>query len=121
MNPKQYGARRINDGCQTSLGGSSNTIEKLRKSAEKVEFEDERHIELRMVLVRQVDEDKSLIKDKYGLINQPETKVQDCEEQKHRSEARCCKATQDMACMKVEMRSLVAKVEIAENHAIGEM
>ena len=47
--------------------------------------------------------------------------MQDLEEEKHRSEARCCKSTQDMDCMKVGMKSLVAKVEMAENHALGEM
>ena len=55
------------------------------------------------------------------MINQLETKVQDLEKKKHQSEARCCKATQDMDFMKVETRSLVAKVEIAENYALGEM
>ena len=47
--------------------------------------------------------------------------MQDLEEEKHRSEARCFKAMQDMDCMKVDMRSLVAKVEMAENRALGEM
>ena len=97
---------------------SSHTIEKLRKEAEKVEFEDERHIELIVELVWQVDEAGSLIKERDGLINQLETKVQDLEEKKHRSEARCCKTTQDMDCMKVETRSLIAKVEMTENHAL---
>ena len=63
-------------GCQTNLDESSHTIEKLRNSAERVKFEDERHIELRMELVWQVDEAGTLIKEKYGLINQLETKVQ---------------------------------------------
>ena len=58
---------------------SSHTIEKLRKVAEKVEFEGERHIELRMELVWQVDEAGALIKEKGGLINQLENKVQDLE------------------------------------------
>ena len=74
-----------------------------------------------MELVWQVDEVGSLIKEKDGLINQLETKVQDIEEEKHRSEARCCKEMQDMECMKVEIRSLVAKVDMAENHSLGEM
>ena len=55
------------------------------------------------------------------MINQLETRVQDLEEKKHRSEAHCCKATQDMDFMKVEMRGLVAKVEIAENRPLGEL
>ena len=54
------------------------------------------------------------------MINQLETKVQDLEEKKHRREACCCKAMQDMECMTIEMRTLVAKVEMAENHDIGE-
>ena len=111
----------IKDGFQTNLDESSHTIEKLIKAAEKVEFEDERHIELRMELVWQVDEAGALIKEKYGLINQLETKVQDLEEKKHRSEACCCKVMKDMDCMKVEMGILVAKVEMAENHAPGEI
>ena len=98
-----------------------HTVEKQRKAAEKVEFEDERHVELKMELLWQVDEAGALIKEKDGLINQLETKVQNLEEEKHRSEARCCKAMQDMECMKVEMRSLVAKVEMAENHDLGEI
>ena len=59
----------IKDGCQTNLDESSHTIEKLRKAAEKVEFEDERHIELRMELVRQVDEAEELIKYTNNLMN----------------------------------------------------
>ena len=50
------------------------------KSAERVEFEDERHIDLRMELVRQVDKVGKLIKDKYSLINQLETKYHKLEE-----------------------------------------
>ena len=48
----------------------------MRKSAEKVEFEDESHIELIMELVCQVDEAGALIRGKYSLINQMDTKVQ---------------------------------------------
>ena len=99
----------------------SHIIEKMRKEAEKVEFEDERHIDIRMELVWKVDEARALIKEKEGLINQLETKVQDLEEKKHQSEAPCCKATQDMDCIKVEMTSLVSKVEMTENHAHGKM
>ena len=55
--------------CPARLGESSNTIEKLIKLYERVGFEDERHIELRMELVRQVDEAEELIKDKDNLIN----------------------------------------------------
>ena len=73
-----------------------------------------------MELVWQVDEAGALIKEREGLINQLGKKVQNLEENKHLSEARCCKAMQDMECMKVEMRSLVAKAEMAENHDIGE-
>ena len=69
----------------------------------------------------QVDEVGGLIKEKYGLINQLETKLQDIEEEKYRSEARCCKSMQYMDCTKSEMRSLVTKVEMAENHDPGEM
>ena len=98
---------------------SSHTIEKLRKEAEKVEFGDEHHIELRMELVWQVDKAGAIIKEKDCLINQLETKVWNLEEKKHRSEACCCKATQDMDCMKVEMRSLVVKVEMADNRSLG--
>ena len=74
-----------------------------------------------MELLWKVDEAGEIIKQKYGLINQLETKVQNLEEEKHLSEARCCKAMQDMECTKVEMRSLVYKLEMAENHALGEM
>ena len=56
-----------------------------------------------MELLWQVDEAGAHIKEKDGLINQLETKLQDLEEDKHRSEARCCKAMQDIECMKVEM------------------
>ena len=117
---KKYGDC-IKDGCQTNLDESSHTIEKLRKSAEKVAFEDERHIDLTMELVWQVDEARALIKEKESLINQMETKVQDLEEEKYRSESLCCKSMQDMDCMKVDMRSLVAKVQMAGNHALEEM
>ena len=47
--------------------------------------------------------------------------MQDLEEEKHRSEARCCKSMQDMECMKVDMRNLVSKDEMAENHYLGGM
>ena len=74
-----------------------------------------------MELVWQVDDAGALIKEKYVMINQLETKVKDFKEEKHRSESHCYKTMQDMDCMKVEMRSLVAKVEIAENNALGKM
>ena len=64
-----------------------HTIEKLIKEDEKVEFEDERHIDLVMELVWQADEAGALIKDEDGLINQLETKVQHLEEENHISEA----------------------------------
>ena len=38
----------IKYGCQNNLGESSHTIEKLIKSAENVEFKNERHIDLRI-------------------------------------------------------------------------
>ena len=85
---------------------SSHTIEKLIKAAEKLEFEDERHIEIIMELVWKVDKDRSLIKDKDGLINQLETKVKDLEEEKHLIRARCFKAMQDINCMKVDMTGI---------------
>ena len=56
----------------------SHTVEKLRKAAEKVEFEDERHIELKMELLWKVDKAGALIKEK-DVLNQLETKVQDLE------------------------------------------
>ena len=55
------------------------------------------------------------------LINHMETKVQDLEEDKLRIEDQCFKAIQDMDCMKIEMRSLVSKVDMSENHDLGEM
>ena len=91
------------------------------QSAEKIEFEDERHIDLRMELVRQVDKVRSLIKDKYSLINQLKTKVQELEEYKHQKEDLCCKSMQDMDGIKVYMRILVAKFEISENHDTEKM
>ena len=66
-----------------------------------------------MELVWKVDEAGALIKEKDGLINQLETKVQDLEEGKHRSESHCCKAMKDIDCLKVEIRSLVTKIEMA--------
>ena len=62
------------------MDGSRHTIEKLTKEDERVEFEDERHIDLVMELVRQVENDESIIKDEDDLINQLETKVQEPEE-----------------------------------------
>ena len=70
----------IKYGCQNNLGESSHTIEKLIKSAENVEFEYERHLELITELVQQVDKARALIKVKLFLINQWETKVHDFEE-----------------------------------------
>ena len=52
----------IKDGFQTNLDESRNTIEKLRKATENLECKYEHHIEIRMELVRQVDESGSLIK-----------------------------------------------------------
>ena len=48
-------------------------------------------------------------------------KVQYLEEDKHQSEDQFCKSMQDMDCMKVDMRNLFSKVDVAENHDIGEM
>ena len=42
--------------CQISLGEIIHTIEQMRKASEKVQFEDERHIELEIELVWQVYE-----------------------------------------------------------------
>ena len=98
----------------------SHNLEKLIKSAENVEFEYERHIYLIMGLVRQVDEAGALIKDKYGLINQLETKVQDPEKENHHIEATVTnKAMQAMYCMKVHMRISYAKVDKEDNHFSG--
>ena len=69
----------------------SHIIEKLRKAAEKVEFEYERHIELIMEWMRQVDEAGELIKDNGNLINQLETKAQELEGEKHGIEAAVAK------------------------------
>ena len=44
-----------------------------------------------MELAQKVDEAGSLTKEKDGLINQLDTKVQDLEEDKHHSEERCYK------------------------------
>ena len=44
-------------GWQNNLDEIRHTIEKLIKEDEKVEFEDERHIDLVMELVWQVDEE----------------------------------------------------------------
>ena len=60
-----------------------------------------------MELVWKVDEAGALIKEREGLINRLKKKVQNLEENKHLSEARCFKATQDMDSMKVQMRILV--------------
>ena len=58
-----------NYSCQTNLDESSHTIEKLRKSAKRVGFEEELHIEIRMELVQQIDKAVELIEDKYCVIN----------------------------------------------------
>ena len=79
----------------------SHNIETLIKADEKVGFDYERHVELRMELVRQVDEAGSHIKGKYSLINQMDTKVQTLEEKKHHSEAHCYKAMKDIDIIKV--------------------
>ena len=47
--------------------------------------------------------------------------MQDLEEERHQSKARCYNAIQDMDYIKVEMRTLVAEVEMAENICIREM
>ena len=72
--PYKYGARRIKNGCQTNLNEISHIIEKLIKSAEKVGFEYDIHIELIMVLMRRVEKAGALIKYTYGLIKKLEKK-----------------------------------------------
>ena len=66
----------IKDSCQTNLDESSHTIDKIRKSSEMVEFEDELHIEIKIELVQKVDEAGSFIKDKDYLINQLFKKIE---------------------------------------------
>ena len=51
----------INYGCQTNWDKSIYIIKKLRKSAGKLEFEDECQIELIMELGRQVNKIRDLI------------------------------------------------------------
>ena len=60
----------IKDGCQTNLHEISHTIEKLIKASERVCFEDEHHIDLRMEVARKVDKVRALKKKKESLINQ---------------------------------------------------
>ena len=48
----------------------NHTVEKPKKEAKEVEFEDDRHIELKTELMWQVDKAGALIKEKDGLINQ---------------------------------------------------
>ena len=79
MGQEKYGDC-IKSSFQTNSDESSHIIEKLRKVDETTEFEYEHHIELRMELVRQVDEAGSHIKGKYSLINQMEIKVREIEE-----------------------------------------
>ena len=74
-----------------------------------------------MELVRKVDDTGALTKEKEILINQPETKVQYFEEEKHQIEAHCCKAMRYMDCMKAEKRILVSKFDMSENHSLGEI
>ena len=75
---EKYGDSR-KDGCQTKLDESRHNFEKLMKSDEKVEFEDELRIELKMELVRKVDNVVALINDKDNLKHQRGKKVQDLE------------------------------------------
>ena len=49
---------------QTNLNESIHTIQKMIKAAEKVEFEDGRHIVFIMELVQQVDDAREPIKKK---------------------------------------------------------
>ena len=46
--PKKYGARSIKYGCQNNLDEIIHTIEKLKKASEKVEFEDDCPVEIRI-------------------------------------------------------------------------
>ena len=55
------------------------------------------------------------------MINQWGEIFQDIEEDKHQSEARRCKSIQDMDFMRVDIRILFDKFEIAENHDLGKM
>ena len=71
--------RQIKYVCQTNLDVSSHAIEKSIKASEKLEFECESNIDLKMELVWQIDKAGELIKYKYGLIHQMETRVQDTE------------------------------------------
>ena len=68
----------------------------MRKSVQHIEFRYESHIEHGIKLLWQVDDAGELFKEICSLINQLETKFQDLEEEKHRSEAQCCKAMKDM-------------------------
>ena len=58
-------------------------------------------LSLYVELVCQVDEAGALIRGKYSLINQMDTKVQTLEEKKHHSEAHCYKAMKDIDIIKV--------------------
>ena len=71
--------------------------------------------------MRQVDEDGALIKNKYSLMKQQETKVLDLEEDNHQSEYCCFKEIIDKDIIKADTRSLVAKVNMEKNNDIGEM
>ena len=74
MEQENYGYC-IKYSCQTNFNEIIHTIQKMIEAAEKVEFEDGRHIEFIMELVRQVDNVGTLIKEKDSLINQLETKL----------------------------------------------
>ena len=109
----------IKDGCKPNLYERNQTIEKLIKSAEKVEFDNESHIQIITELMWKVDESGSLIKEKDSFIKQWETKVQDFEEENHQSESQSYKSMQDIGGIKVEIRILVENFYMADNHALG--
>ena len=89
---------------------------KLRNAAENLE----RHIELKMGLGRKVDKDRELINDKYGLIDKLETKTKNLEEWNIGGKL-MLQSNENIDCMKVDMRSLVSKLDMVDNHALGEM
>ena len=66
----------IKDGCQTNLHEISHTIEKLIKASERVCFEDEHHIDLRMEVARKVDKVRALKKEERKFDKPTEKKVQ---------------------------------------------
>ena len=91
MNPNKLWADTNKYSSKTNFNESSRIVEKLINAAEKGKLEDETNIELIMKCVWQVDEAESIIKNKDGLFNQLEKKVQGIEEKKHWSESTVAK------------------------------